>query len=127
MRLLIKVFSLIFLLATAAVGGAWWWANQPLSLRNSPLDFRIVAGSSLRSAIGQMQEAGVDVQPTLLALLARVNKAETGIKAGSYSINQGVTPLQLLEKLTQGQVTMGHWSKAGPSSSGGRNWITIRI
>ena len=58
MRLLIKVFSLIFLLATAAVGGAWWWANQPLSLRNSPLDFRIVAGSSLRSAIGQMQEAG---------------------------------------------------------------------
>lgn len=107
MRLLIKVFSLIFLLATAAVGGAWWWANQPLSLRSSPLDFRIVAGSSLRSAIGQMQEAGVDVQPTLLALLARVNKAETGIKAGSYSINQGVTPLQLLEKLTQGQVTMG--------------------
>ena len=107
MRLLIKVFSLIFLLATAAVGGAWWWANQPLSLRNSPLDFRIVAGSSLRSAIGQMREAGVDVQPTLLALLARVNKAETGIKAGSYSINQGVTPLQLLEKLTQGQVTMG--------------------
>jgi UPF0755 protein len=61
-RLLIKVFSLIFLLATAAVGGAWWWANQPLSLRNSPLDFRIVAGSSLRSAIGQMQEAGVDVR-----------------------------------------------------------------
>jgi UPF0755 protein len=46
-------------------------------------------------------------EPTLLALLARVNKAETGIKAGSYSINQGVTPLQLLEKLTQGQVTMG--------------------
>jgi UPF0755 protein len=40
-------------------------------------------------------------EPTLLALLARVNKAETGIKAGSYSINQGVTPLQLLEKLTQ--------------------------
>ena len=107
MRLLIKFFSLIFLLATAAVGGAWWWANQPLGLRSSPLDFRIVAGSSLRSAIGQMQEAGVDVQPTLLALLARVNKAETGIKAGSYSINQGVTPLQLLEKLTQGQVTMG--------------------
>ena len=107
MRLLIKVFSLIFLLAGAAAGGVWWWANQPLNLRNSPLDFRIVAGSSLRSAIGQMQEAGVDVQASLLGLLGRIKKAETGIKAGSYSIKQGVTPLQLLEKLTQGKVTLG--------------------
>ena len=107
MRLLIKVFSLIFLLAGAAAGGVWWWANQPLNLRNSPLDFRIVAGSSLRSAIGQMQEAGVDAQASLLGLLGRIKKAETGIKAGSYSIKQGVTPLQLLEKLTQGKVTLG--------------------
>lgn len=107
MRLLTKFFSLIFLLAGAVAGGVFWWANQPLSLRTAPLDFRIVAGSSLRSAIAQIQEAGVDVQPSLLSLLARVKLAETGIKAGSYSINQGVTPLQLLEKLTQGHVTLG--------------------
>ena len=107
MRLLIKFFSLIFLLAGIAAGGVWWWANQPLNLRNSPLDFRIVAGSSLRSAIGQMQEAGVDVQPALLGVLARVKRAEGDIKAGSYSINQGATPLQLLEKLTEGKVTLG--------------------
>lgn len=107
MRLLIKFFSLIFLLAGIAAGGVWWWANQPLNLRNSPLDFRIVAGSSLRSAIGQMQEAGVDVQPALLGVLARVKRAEGDIKAGSYSINQGTTPLQLLEKLTEGKVTLG--------------------
>ena len=107
MRLLIKVFSLIFLLAAAVAGSVWWWANQPLNLRNAPVDFRIVAGSSLRSAIGQIQEAGVDVQPSLLSLLARVKLVETGIKAGSYSINQGITPLQLLEKLTQGHVTLG--------------------
>ncbi len=107
MRLLIKLFLLIILLAGAAAGGVWWWANQPLTLRNSPLDFRIVAGSSLRSAIGQMQEAGIDVKPALLATLARVKKADAGIKAGSYSVNQGVTPLQLLDKLTQGKVSLG--------------------
>jgi len=106
-RLLIKLFLLIILLAGAAAGGVWWWANQPLTLRNSPLDFRIVAGSSLRSAIGQMQEAGIDVKPALLATLARVKKADAGIKAGSYSVNQGVTPLQLLDKLTQGKVSLG--------------------
>lgn len=107
MRLLIKVFLLISLVVGAVAGGVWWWANQPLNLRSSPLDFRITAGSSLRSAITQMQVAGVDIQPSLLTLLGRANKAETGIKAGSYSVNQGITPLQLLEKLTQGRVTLG--------------------
>lgn len=61
----------------------------------------------MRSAITQMQEAGVDVQPALLAWLARLNRATTGIKAGSYSVSQGVTPLQLLGKLTRGEVTQG--------------------
>ena len=107
MRLLIKAFFLLFLLLASIAISIGWWANKPLMLRSSPLDFRIVAGSSLRSAIGQMQEAGVDVQPMLLASLARVMRAETGIKAGSYSVNGGVTPLTLLAKLTQGQVTMG--------------------
>ncbi|MBI2278062.1 MAG: endolytic transglycosylase MltG [Dechloromonas sp.] len=107
MRLFLKVFFLLTLLAGAAAGGLWWWANQPLHLRTSPLDFRVVAGSSLRSAIVQLQEAGIAVQPSLLSLLARVKRSETGIKAGSYAVKAGVTPLQLLEKLTQGKVTQG--------------------
>ena len=59
MRFLFKLVFLIFLVAGATAGGFWWWANQPLALRSSPLDFRIVAGSGLRSAIGQMNEAGI--------------------------------------------------------------------
>ncbi|WP_265942285.1 endolytic transglycosylase MltG [Dechloromonas sp. A34] len=107
MRLFLNIFFLLALWAGAAAGGLWWWGNQPLSLRTSPLDFRVVAGSSLRSAIVQMQEAGIEVQPSLLSLLARVKRSETGIKAGSYAVKTGVTPLQLLEKLTQGKVTQG--------------------
>lgn len=107
MRFLIKLFFLLILIVAVLAGGFWWWANQPIALRTSPLDFRVVSGSSLRSAINQMQEAGVSVQPTLLELLAKINKAETGIKAGSYSINRGVTPLGLIEKLLQGKVSLG--------------------
>jgi UPF0755 protein len=106
-RFLPKIFlSFLLLLATAA-GGMWWWANQPLPLRNSPLDFRVTAGSSLRSAIAQMRDAGIDVEPTLLAMLARLNRADTAIKAGSYSVKTGVTPFQLLNKLLKGKVTQG--------------------
>ena len=107
MRFLFKIFSPVFLVAALLGGGTWYWANQPLELRTSPLDFRVTAGSSLRSAIAQMREAGIDVEPRLLALLARFSRAETGIRAGSYSVTVGVTPLQLLGKLTRGEVTQG--------------------
>ena len=107
MRLLIKFIFLLTLIGASLLGSFWWWANQPIHLRNSPLDFRIVSGSSFRSAINQMQEAGVSVHPTLLELTAKINKAETGIKAGSYSIKQGITPLGLIEKLLQGKVSLG--------------------
>lgn len=107
MRFLFKIFFPVFVLALGLAFAAWYWANQPIVLRSSPLDFRIVAGSSLRSAVSQMREAGLDVEPRLLALLARCSNAETGIKAGSYSVSQGVTPLLLLGKLTRGEVTQG--------------------
>ncbi|UCV24813.1 endolytic transglycosylase MltG [Ferribacterium limneticum] len=102
-----RIFLPIFLLLATAAGGLWWWANQPLLLSSSPLDFRVTAGSSLRSAITQMREAGINVEPTLLATLARLNRADTAIKAGSYAVKTGVTPFQLLNKLLKGKVTQG--------------------
>lgn len=107
MRLPIKIFLAGLLLFVAAAASLWYWSNQPLTLRSSPLDFRIVAGSSLRSAITQMRDAGVTVEPSLLSLLARASRADTAIKAGSYSINEGATPRQLLDKLLKGKVTQG--------------------
>ncbi|MBS1129869.1 MAG: Aminodeoxychorismate lyase [Proteobacteria bacterium] len=107
MRTLTKILFAVFVLFAIAAGGLWWWANQPLSLRSSPLDFRIAAGSSLRSAITQMRESGIEVEPGLLALLARVNRADTAIKAGSYAVKDGVTPIRLLDKLLKGKVTQG--------------------
>jgi UPF0755 protein len=95
------------LLLAFVASGLWWWAGQPLQLRASPLDFRVAAGSSLRSAIVQMREAGIVVEPMLLSLLARLNRADTAIKAGSYSVSEGVTPRQLLDKLLRGKVTQG--------------------
>ena len=107
MRLLIKTLLAFLLLLAVAAGGLLWWAGRPLPLSSSPLDFRISSGSSLRSAIAQMREAGIDVNPTLLALLARLNRSDTAIKAGSYAVSEGVTPRRLLNKLLKGKVTQG--------------------
>jgi len=106
-RILLKSFLAVVLLLSALGAGLWWWSNQPLPLRNSPLDFRVTAGSSLRAAVSQMREAGIDVEPTLLGILARLARADTAIKAGSYSVKEGITPAQLIAKLLKGKVTQG--------------------
>lgn len=107
MRILRFFALLLILLATTTGGLAYYWATQPLALRSSPLDFRITPGSSLRAAASTMVDAGVDTQPLFFVLLAKALHADTTIKAGSYSLKDGVTPWAVLEKLTRGQVTQG--------------------
>lgn len=107
MRLVLKLV-LMLLVCAAVIGGVGYrWATTPVSLLTSPLDFRIPPGSSLRAAATQLADAGVNIPPSLLVLLAKVARAETGIKAGSYSVSTGITPWELLGKLTRGQVTQG--------------------
>lgn len=107
MRHLVRILVLLVFVAAASAGGLLWWGNQPLALQGKTIDFRVVPGSSLRSAIAQMQQAGVAVEAPLLAWLARLKRVESTIKAGSYSVHQGITPNELLEKLTLGKVTQG--------------------
>lgn len=107
MRLVLKLILMLLVCAAAAAGVGYRWATTPVSLQTSPLDFRIPPGSSLRSAATSMAESGINIPPRLLVLLAKVARAETGIKAGSYSVSTGITPWELLGKLTRGQVTQG--------------------
>lgn len=101
--------SLAFLLLLG-IGcfAAWlsWFAASPLSLRGSTVvDFSISPGASLRSASQQMSDAGLDFLPWQFTLLARLLGKSADIKAGSYEVEQGVTPWLLLGKLTRGDIT----------------------
>lgn len=107
MRFLLKLLLLLVLVLSVTLASAWWWMNQPINLSSASVDFRVLPGSSLRGAVSQMRDAGVDLHPGLFSLLAKWQRADTGLKAGSYSIHQGVSPSQLLQKLTRGEVTLG--------------------
>ena len=107
MRSFLKFFLLLSILLAAFAGAAVWWANSPIALREATVDFRITPKSTLRSAATQMQEAGIGINADLLALLARWHGVATGIKAGSYSVKQGITPVELLTKLARGDVSQG--------------------
>lgn len=107
MRSFLKFFLLLSILLAAFAGTAVWWANSPIALREATVDFRITPKSTLRSAATQMQEAGIGINADLLALLARWQGVAKGIKAGSYSVKQGITPVELLTKLARGDVSQG--------------------
>jgi UPF0755 protein len=100
-----RIFLLALCSTLLAIAGLGWYAFSPVTLRTDPADFSIKTGSSLRSATRQMVESGIELSAWQFNLLGRLlGKAET-IKAGSYEVGRGITPLALLNKLSAGEVT----------------------
>ena len=105
MRFLTRLFSLVFLAGIGFCGWLAWFAASPVPLAASLTDFDIRPGTTLRAASQQMAEAGLGFAPWQFTLLGRVLGRAADIKAGSYEVSPGITPLQLLDKLTRGDVT----------------------
>jgi UPF0755 protein len=100
-----NLIVLAFTSAVLAGGALFWLVTSPLELNGERLDFQITPGSSLRSAARDISAAGVNVHPMQLIVLAKVLGVEANIKAGSYEIVRGISLLELLSKLTRGDVT----------------------
>lgn len=100
-----RLLAALLALAACIAGALAWYAHRPLRLAASPLDFTIEPGSSMRQVARQLVEAGVGVQPEVLVALARITRQANAIKAGSYEVEAGLTPLALLAKLTRGDVS----------------------
>jgi len=89
----------------AGAGYAAWYLATPLSLRSVPTEFEIPAGTRFRAATVILDAAGVRVGVLQFELLARLLERAQAIKAGSYELTAPLTPMQLLDKLTRGDVT----------------------
>src|SRR5258707_7705494 len=76
----------------------------PLEGAKLPVEFEIRPGTGFRAAMGELEKSGIQVQRYEFELLARILRHERDLKAGSYEIAQPVTPLELLDKLTRGDV-----------------------
>jgi len=98
--------KLLFLLATAAAlgfcGWMFWFALSPIELAGQSVEFSIRPGSTLRGATRQIIDAGLLLPEWKFNLLARANGASAEIKAGSYQVSSGMTPLLLIRKITRG-------------------------
>lgn len=93
-------FAGVFLFA----GWIYYRANSVIALPRTPVAFSIKQGSSLTTAARQLGEAGILPEPWAFTLLARALGKSGEIKAGNYEFTENLTQLQLLAKITKGDV-----------------------
>jgi UPF0755 protein len=103
MAFLTKTIALGVLVAAGAAGGFAWWSKQPIVGEGDTIPFTITKGSGAHAAGQQIAEAGVPIQPLLFNLLARFTGKSGKLKAGSYELKPGTTPLRLIDQLVRGE------------------------
>jgi UPF0755 protein len=104
-RWIVRCVAALAGVALLGAGALWWWLRQPLHLPVSPYAFDVRQGATLRSVARDLAGAGILAGEAPLVLLARATGKDRAIKAGNYEIAEGVTLPQLLDRLTQGEVT----------------------
>ena len=100
-------FVLLAAVAFVVAAGAYtlWYVTTPVVVARLPIEFEVAQGASFRAAAQRIEEQGILVGRHQFELLARALDRAADIKAGSYELTAPVTPMQLLDKLTRGDVT----------------------
>ena len=104
-RFVLRSVLLLLALVVFALGAAYEFAHRPLTLKGEVVDFTVQRGLSMRQAAAVIARAGVEVNPVWLSWLARIGGRASTIKAGSYEVHAGITPWQLVLKLSDGDVS----------------------
>jgi UPF0755 protein len=81
------------------------FAFTTIKLPATPFEITLKHGSSLRSVARQIEASGLAVNSIAFEALARVLGKGRAVKAGDYELQASLSPLELLEKVTQGDST----------------------
>ncbi len=90
----------------AAAGSAYWlwqWSQQAIVQQGEAQEFVIKPGSTIKTAAQQIAQAGIPIEPFLFEWMARIQGQDNRIKAGTYQLEVGKTPRDLLRKLVKGE------------------------
>ncbi|MBT8145262.1 MAG: endolytic transglycosylase MltG [Gammaproteobacteria bacterium] len=102
-RLLLGFVVLTLLLTTLFATRAWQQLNAPLPVFE-PVVFELASGSTLSGVSEQLSRQRLLDHPLVFELWARFTDSAQRLQAGEYEIEPGMTPRQLLEKITSGDV-----------------------
>jgi len=83
-----------------------WYAGTPATPARLPVDFSIAPGSHLRKVAMEFEAMGLIAHPTAFVVLGRLLGQAGKIKAGSYMVEQPLSPYRLLNKITLGETLL---------------------
>jgi UPF0755 protein len=95
----------VLLIVLGGGGYVAWYVSSPLPMASVPAEVEIPPGAGFRTAVAQLERAGIKVRPYQFELLARALRRSRDVKAGNYLFAQPLNPVELLDKLTRGDVT----------------------
>lgn len=101
---LLRRFILLLLAGVVVLGGAFvWWMQHPMAAVAQARTLEVPQGAHLREVARRVAET-TDTEPWPFILLARVTGNGSRLRAGTYNIEPGSTPLNVLSKLVRGDV-----------------------
>ncbi|HEY5719153.1 MAG TPA: endolytic transglycosylase MltG [Gammaproteobacteria bacterium] len=109
MRALLLRTLLLLAVVLAAVAAWFGWHYQqflhtPLAIPADGVSVEVSRGTGLRQVSDDLAVRGLLASPELLVLYGRLNGLDTGIKAGEYLLEPGLTPPALLAQISSGRV-----------------------
>jgi len=105
MTVIKRAIAALIVLGMSAAGWVLYFANTPVHLPQSPYEFTLKHGSSLRTIARQFSAEGLIPEPWSFIVLAKALGREGEIKAGNYQLDREITSFQLLQKVTKGDVS----------------------
>jgi len=98
-----KQWFLVFVFFLILIFSGYYLLNSPNNYKlDAPLQFEIRNGESFQSVTDRLHELGIIPNKTVFRFAAFIYGAETKIKAARFSINNGLSYLDLIDLLING-------------------------
>jgi UPF0755 protein len=101
-RLIHKLFRYALIALIVAIIWLVYFAFTPLHFKNDGLNLDIESGYRFKSVSQRLVKAKVLLEPYSFEMLAKIIGEAGDLKAGSYIIESGITPLKLIDQITSG-------------------------
>lgn len=110
MRRLLQVLLALSVLVGAAAAFAAWrahtWLQTPIANLSSQRVYEVPRGASFRTVASDLNDRRLLDRPRVWTYWARLTGRSSGLKAGEYALNPGITPDELLDLLSSGRVIL---------------------